>query len=261
MVSLEAFSELLQVLYSAPLQQEQWQRFLAMVSEHTRSRNSYFLSADTCRGLAALAQGGKLNDPTVIAEYNKSFSRSDPFRTAVIRQSRTGVFTEDELLPGDGLLRTAIYRDFLVHWQFRHATITVFALSVRRFDVISIWRTPDEGPMDSDSRKLLELLIPHVQTALEIRRVLGLTEQHLASAEAMANASATATFVLTQKGNVLHSNTAAERLIRERDGLILEHGRLTTSDPESTDAMTRLFLMWLRRRSRFPELSPAASSH
>jgi hypothetical protein len=29
MVTLEAFSELLHVLYSSPLQQEQWQRFFA----------------------------------------------------------------------------------------------------------------------------------------------------------------------------------------------------------------------------------------
>jgi hypothetical protein len=39
MVALEAFSELLQVLYSAPLQQEQWQRFLALASDQTRSQN------------------------------------------------------------------------------------------------------------------------------------------------------------------------------------------------------------------------------
>jgi hypothetical protein len=31
MASIEAFSELLQVLYSPPLQQEQWQRFLTLV--------------------------------------------------------------------------------------------------------------------------------------------------------------------------------------------------------------------------------------
>lgn len=89
MVALEAFSELLQVLYSAPLQQEQWQRFLAFVSDHNRSQDSYFLSADTTRGLAALAQGGKLNDPAVLSEYNTTFSRNDPFPTPFIRKART----------------------------------------------------------------------------------------------------------------------------------------------------------------------------
>jgi hypothetical protein len=115
MVALEAFSELLQVLYSAPLQQEQWQRFLALVSDHTRCQNSYFLSADTSRGLAALAQGGKLNDSAVLSEHNKAFARNDPFPAPFIREARTGVFTEDELLARDGILRIEIYREFLVH--------------------------------------------------------------------------------------------------------------------------------------------------
>jgi hypothetical protein len=61
MIALSAYSELLKVLYSAPLQQEQWQKFLMFVSEPTQSRNGYFISADTCTGLAALAQGGQLN--------------------------------------------------------------------------------------------------------------------------------------------------------------------------------------------------------
>ena len=30
MISIEAFSELLEVLYSVPLQQEQWEHFLAL---------------------------------------------------------------------------------------------------------------------------------------------------------------------------------------------------------------------------------------
>ena len=55
-------------------------------------------------GLAALAQGGKLNDPAVLPACNKTSRKTTP----LIRKARTGVFTEDELLPGDGILRTEI---------------------------------------------------------------------------------------------------------------------------------------------------------
>ena len=119
MVALEAFSELLQVLYSAPLQQEQWQRFLALVSDHTRSQNSYFLSADTSRGLAALAQGGKLNDPAVLPEYNKTFSQNDPLNP----QGADRRIHRRRIAAADGILRTEIYREFLVHSTSRATTI------------------------------------------------------------------------------------------------------------------------------------------
>ncbi len=242
MIALDAFSELLQVLYSAPLQQELWQKFLMLVSEHTQSRNGYFISADSCTGLAALAQGGQLNDPAVMSSYNERFAKDDPFKTAVVRIAKTGVFTERELFPNRNMLDTEIYRDFLVHWNFRHPTIATINLSTRLFDAISIWRTPEEGPMDPDAIALLELLIPHIQTALEIRRTLGVTKQKLASAEAMADACATASFLITTQGRVVHLNATAEALVRDGDGLALVNNQLVASDNQSRSALKSLFI-------------------
>jgi hypothetical protein len=67
MVSLEAFSDLLDVLYSAPLDQEQWQRFLTLVCEYTRGKNGYFFCADT----SAAKEEGAVKTPVrgVVLEF------------------------------------------------------------------------------------------------------------------------------------------------------------------------------------------------
>lgn len=245
MVSVEAFSELLQVLYSAPLQQEQWQRFLTLVCGYTGSSLGVFISADTCSGLAILAENGGQKGQTVSA-YNREYAQSDPFRPAVVRRCRrwdpVGVYSEDELIPTEEFLQSEIYRGLLGPANLRHAAITILACTVRRLDAISLWRTPEEGPASADARGLMELLIPHVQTALKVRRVLGVMEQQLASAEAMANASPTATFVLTRHGNLKHCNTAAESLMRSGDGLTLANGRLGASEARSGAALAELLL-------------------
>lgn len=244
MVTVEAFSELLQVLYSAPLQHEQWQRFLALVSQHTQFTTGFFISADTRSGLAVLAQGGTEQDPALLQAYNRDYSKKDPFRTAIVRKSRAnnpvGVYAESELVPDRQFLQSALYREVLARMGLRFAVITILALSTRRFDAISLWRTADLGPVDAESRRLLELLVPHVQTALEVRRILGATEQRLASAEAMANASSTATFVLTRHGRLQHCNTAAESLVRGRHGLSLLSGRLSADDARSNAELSKL---------------------
>lgn len=271
MVTLDAFSELLHVLYSAPLQQEQWQRFLALVSQHTASRSGYFLSADTRTGLAILAEGGKTIGEIRISAYNDSYAKRDPFRGSLFRYSRkgnpVGVFTDEELLPHEGLLRTDLFRDLLSPANLRHGTFAILALSVRRFDAISVWRTSDEGPMPPDSRRLLELLIPHIQTALEVRRILGATQQRLASAEAMANASPCASFVLNRNGSILHWNTGAESLVRDGDALTVANGRLTACDCQSRIALTKLLLdvtspsvsLFATKSSRFLALQRASN--
>jgi hypothetical protein len=58
MISLEAFSELLEVLYSAPLEDEQWERFLVLLSKRTQSNLAVFLCADS-RARSFLSRPGR----------------------------------------------------------------------------------------------------------------------------------------------------------------------------------------------------------
>src|SRR5580698_2072245 len=106
MVALEAFSELLEVLYSAPLQEERWQHFLTLLSSHTQSGFVAFLCADSRLGLSIRAHGGTTFSQSDIMAYNQRYAGSDPFRGPILRNPRTGILQGDELLPNEGLLRT-----------------------------------------------------------------------------------------------------------------------------------------------------------
>jgi DNA-binding CsgD family transcriptional regulator len=65
-------------------------------------------------------------------------------------------------------------------------------------------------------------------------------EEHLTTAEAMANANPTAIFVLTADGTVRHWNTSAGSLLRSSDGLVLDNGRLHATDSHTHHVMARL---------------------
>jgi DNA-binding CsgD family transcriptional regulator len=67
-------------------------------------------------------------------------------------------------------------------------------------------------------------------------------EWRLASAEAMANASPTATFVVTRQGEIRHQNTAAETLLRIDDGLSVKNGVLTATDRRLNQALMKLLV-------------------
>jgi DNA-binding CsgD family transcriptional regulator len=243
MVSLEALSELLEVLYSAPLDQEQWERFLVLVSKHTQSQLGAFLCANSRLGLSILAQGG--GTPLAAADisvYNERLGRSDPFRAPILRLGRAGVFQGEDLLPNEGLLSTDLYRCLAAPLGYRYVTAIVLTVSVRRFEVISVWRRIDQGPMGDDGNRLLNLLVPHIQKALEIRQILGIARQRLAGAEAMADASSTATFLLNRQGYVIHRNAAADALVSDRTAFALQDGVLVAANGQSRDPLRALFL-------------------
>jgi DNA-binding CsgD family transcriptional regulator/PAS domain-containing protein len=242
MVSAETLSELLAVLYSAPLHQQQWQSFLALLCRLTGARFAVFICADTRLGLSIRSHSGSPETERSIIVYNQQYGRSDPFRARLICGHHTDVVQADELLQNEGLLRTDMYRDVLVPLGARYGTILPLTVGLRRMEAISLWRNFDDGPMDEHGNRLLNLILPHLRNALEIRQVLGVTQQRLAGAEAMVDASATPTFLLTWQGRVLHCNRAAESLLHEADGLVLQDKSLVATDPTSRESLRNLLL-------------------
>ena len=258
MVSVEAFSELLEVLYSAPLDQEQWERFLALLSQRSGSTLAVSLYADSRLGVSCRAQGGSSpNDRVDVLAYNERYAQSDPFRAAFLSRPQPGIVQGDDLLPNQGLLRTDLYTDLLAPLRCRFATLMVLTLSLRRIELITIWRTIDQGPMDEDSNHLLQLVFPHIQKALEIRQVLGVARQRLAGAEAMADASSTAAFLLTRHGNLIHRNAAADALIIEGSAFVLQNGILAAADSQMRDVWRDM--LFRTAEQRFSPPSPAVS--
>jgi DNA-binding CsgD family transcriptional regulator len=240
MVSLEAFSELLEVLYSVPLQQEEWEHFLALLSKHTGSEFGVLLCANSRSALSIRALGGG-DKPFDQTAYNEQYAPSDPFRESVVRNGYVGVFEDEELLPGDGLLETDMYRQLLEPAGLRYTTLLVLTVTIRRLEAITLARTPHQGRISEDCSRLLNLLLPHIRKALEIRHVLGVAQQRLAGAEAMVDASATATLLLNRQGRVLHRNAAAERLLQQSDALTLRDGVLSATGAHSRESLGRLF--------------------
>ena len=106
---------------------------------------------------------------------------------------------------------------------------------------LALARTPRQGRISEDCTRLLNLLLPHVRKALEIRHVLGIARQRLAGAEAMADASATPTFLLTRTGRLLHLNVAGRTLLEQGDALTVRDGALTATHAGCREPLRRLF--------------------
>jgi DNA-binding CsgD family transcriptional regulator len=96
--------------------------------------------------------------------------------------------------------------------------------------------------MDEDSTRLLQLLVPHIQQALEIHNALGIAQQHMAGAEAIADASSTAAFLLSREGGIVHCNAAALTLISDGRCLATHNGRLTSSDGRFREKVRSLLM-------------------
>jgi len=261
MISVEAFSELLHVLYSAPLHPEQWKRFLDLLCEHTGSRSSFLICADSRDTLSIRAEGGVPHDPALVAAYAAEYTGRDPYLLPLIKSGAVGFVEPDVLLPRAELEQSDMYRALIAPGGYRHPGIVALTCTLRRFEGISFWRTGDEGPLGSDSIRLLELLVPHIQSAMDIRYALGTAELRSAASESIADASGTPAFLLTEHGQIFHLNAAARELLRKEDGLIERNNVLCAA----MGTMRKRFAAFLQQASwcggafaGFPTAKPLA---
>jgi DNA-binding CsgD family transcriptional regulator len=258
MISLEAFSQLLSVLYAAPLQPSLWEDFLTSLCNHTQSRNGFLLCADARHGLSLYAQGGGMVlTSTDIDAYREIYAPKDPYRIPVLLRGRTGVQDCEALVPRATLESTDMFRDLIAPAGLRHPSLIVLTCSIRRLESVSFWRSEEEGPMDEPCIQLLNLLEPHIRSALEIRQVLGIAHQKLSHTQMMANVTETATFVVNAKGQILEANSAAEALLISGKGLRLEGGILVASAKSDRQALRDLIRSAATAGFSQPALRPA----
>jgi DNA-binding CsgD family transcriptional regulator len=240
MLSTRAYSDLLATLYSAPLDEPQWQVFLTQLCEITGSRIGFFLRNDSTLGNRTLASGGMPVPAQVQQSFKAAHVYSDPFRQALLRNPRIGVIEGEDLFPHHEFVETDLYRDLAAAGGTEYATCLVLSVSTRTFEIISLWRGPERAILEDEHKELLGLLMPHLQNALRIRHALGLCENRARNAEAMLNASATASVLLDGMGRVIHMNEAARQIAIANNGFTVRVDRVVPTDPSRRSEFSAL---------------------
>lgn len=252
MISLEAYSDLLGTLHSAPLDDEHWQQFLVQICGYTQSIYGIFTSNDSTLAKRILAHSGMPRFAEAHRTYNQQFRHRDPFRERFLRNTRVGVIEGDDLCPHHELVKTDMYREFLCPLDLHHMTFMVLAMSPRKYELISMWRGKGRPQLDREALQLLQLVMPHIQTALQVRQVLGAAEVRAQNAEALLNASTTAAILLDEHGEIVFLNSAADRLTREADGIRIYNNQISPTDNTSRMALRALILAAAARNQQDP---------
>lgn len=240
MISTQAYSELLATLYSAPLDEPQWQVFLTQLCEVTGSRIGFFLRNDSTLGNRTLASGGMPVPAQVEQSFKAAHTYSDPFRQALLRNPRVGVVEGEEIVPHDEFIETEIYRDLAAAGGMEYTTCLVLSVSARTLEIISLWRGPERAVLEEEHKELLLLLMPHLKNALRIRHTLGIAENRARNAEAMLDASTTASILLDGTGRIIHMNEAAQHIAIASDGFCVRMDRIVPTDPQRRGEFTAL---------------------
>jgi DNA-binding CsgD family transcriptional regulator/PAS domain-containing protein len=239
--SYEAVLDLVDRIYSAAEAPLLWPEALERIADATDSAVSLlYRNMDAQEGGVDVAARVT---PDAAAGYQQYFHRLDPWgnspRTAALVRPGA-VMDGDELVERSELQTTEYYNDFARPHGLTRVLVGVIATHGPFASVISLIRGDEADAHGTAERKLLGALMPHLSRAVEIhRRLLPLSVLDGAAVDAL-DCLSSGIILLDEHGRTIFVNRAAERVLRLRDGLLVEHGCLGAALPHEREALRAL---------------------
>jgi DNA-binding CsgD family transcriptional regulator len=164
----------------------------------------------------------------------------------------------EALYPETELTKTEFYADFLrPNDLFNGFGISLF--NDRRFGFLSIVRSRHSGPPSDDELRLLELLTPHMQRAIQLHERFRVPPPHAEPALAVVEQLARGVIFLGQDRRSRYNNAAASRILSDADGMFLDaKGCCRTSRAAEQATLDRLIDGEIAGRRRPEEAAPAS---
>lgn len=238
MSDLSKLVSLMETIYSAAVEPEQWPHALQEVSDAFSAVTTGLVVQDLATGCFPLAVTNPSIHREALVPYVSYYGKDDPLRIAGSR--RAGEILTDEALVTSQLKRTETYNDFYKHFHLDRFISYGWGKAEGRPASLVVYRSPAAGPFELNEERMMSLLVPHVRRAVQVMWELSAArEETLVLGDALDRFAA-GVILLDASGKIVRMNRSANDLILEADGLYASSGSLSAASMSETIALQRI---------------------
>jgi DNA-binding CsgD family transcriptional regulator/PAS domain-containing protein len=239
--SYEAVLDLVDRIYAAAEAPALWPDALERIAGATHSAASIlYRNMDAHEGGVDVAVRVS---PEAADAYQRYFHKLDPWGNSPSASTlvKAGAVVDgDELISRSELYTTEYYNDFARPNGLTRVLAGIISKHDSYASVLSLIRDDGAREHGADDRRLVSALLPHLARAVQIhRRLLPVSVLDGAAVDAL-DCLSSGVVLLDGSGRTIFLNRAAERLLRQRDGLCIEHGCLVAALPQEREALRLL---------------------
>ncbi|WP_322056279.1 helix-turn-helix transcriptional regulator [Paraburkholderia sp. J63] len=235
-VDIAQFSALLARVYQGPLEEVPWSGALELVRQHLDANYATLIlrsPASDRRGLMVSASGGDKPDE---ASYNDYYYSLDPF----VGLPADRVVTVDEVFGETGWLSSELYKQFLQPADVRYimgADLRTESGVECRFRVC---RKHGAVHFNARDKAFCALLLPHLRRAVELHSRLDVVESERTLYASAIDRMLVGMVTLDESGAIMSTNSVADEILAESDGLRIAHGAVEAMDNQENRTLQRL---------------------
>lgn len=224
-LSQDQFSELVGLIYEGPLEQPvPWASALERIRDYLHANwATMILRPASINQRAILVRAGEQGPELFGASYSQFQTLSlDPFVDLPSDQ----IVTVDEMIDTRQWIAGEFYRQFLEPNRIRYIVGADICTENGAECRLRITRPPDAENFSEADKAFCRRLLPHLKRSVRLRsRVEGIESERRLYAVAMDRMQI-GTVVLNEHGAIVRSNSVAEAILAEKDGILVVKGKL-----------------------------------
>jgi DNA-binding CsgD family transcriptional regulator/PAS domain-containing protein len=174
--------------------------------------------------------------------YREHYGAMDEWFLGSRKVVHTGWVGPGQLLVSDeALAKSEFYNDYLRHNDDAfHLCSAMPFVEPNALAALSISRPRKVGPFGESHLRLLRLLLPHLQRALQLHREFVALRRRSSMLESSLDQVTTAILFVDVTGRILVANRSAAALLQKRDGLLATRDGLRANTPRESAHLEKL---------------------
>ncbi len=174
-------------------------------------------------------------------KYNNSRIFINPLRVPTLLTKKVGdTFSPSDLLGQAEFQATRFYANYVAPMGWGDSLVSMIAKSHEKMDLFIVTRLASKPMFSEAEREEVNILVPHVQRALQISRLLETKTREVMDLRAAVDEISTAIFFVDHEGYLVHMNGAARRLLAQGGLLHLELDQLRASNARDQKSFSDL---------------------
>jgi DNA-binding CsgD family transcriptional regulator len=216
-------SDLIDLAYASATDKLHWGEFLTEVSHAFRDANVLLWHTNKIDSNFNLTDFYRYESTTIRA-FEQHFYRINPWMQKKLVVPSGRLHRTEELYPENELLRTEFYNDFLrPNDLFKGFGISMY--NDHRFAFLSIVRSQRAGPPSAEELRLLSLLTPHLQRAIQLHEHFSPRPLAFSLSSTVLDRLSKGVIFIGRDLRVQYMNAAAGRFCADADGFGLDRNR------------------------------------
>jgi len=235
-----AFSRMVGDIYDCILDRGHWPEVLGELCERSggcaASLNVHVLPDLTPR---LLAEHG--TDPVYSQRYIEEYGRINPLLATAVLGMAEGELGVLSRIPDLGDYYTSpFYREWVAPQGWGDWAAGVLQRGQDRVALLAVARKAAEGPFRTQQIRFLRLVLPHVQRATMLGRLLDVGLAQRDGMAALIDRLSVAALLVDPAGRIIHANAPAEAMLETGELLRADGSTLRLEDPPAAEALATM---------------------